>query len=363
MNILKAEKSHKTPDRTPLHQDLYRSLNLAILDVCRDLPRSLQIPATLQLMAGARRPSGGSQEAAWDFCQEFPVALWAVLAPPPHSPAPVADGNTAALSESPFSGSPGADNVDYRTAVRTQAMAFLLHIIDDHLSDGQARPDVLLLQLRTAVWNRFQAGVAPAGVIPANAVPGSGTTTGEDRVRAWIDLYFESVYEPGEPEDLSAYFELALKQMAIWSVAPALLALRRRAGPTGDDFAECAAIRTLLDSVVLAWRLTDDLEDWRDDARRGLRSALYHLAPESVREIWNAVGAACKYSDERDLTGTPEGEARIAELQSALERASVPAGARDLAREHLGAAAESARHLDRPDLEQILRAAARQITE
>ncbi len=320
MNILKNlqqapdRETAAPPSRAEANQELYRSLNREIVEVCRDLPDCLQLPATLQLMAGGLRSPADDDRAGepedrsefFDFCSEFPAPLWSILTP-------------AALGSDDDDRS--ASVADRKAAVRTQAMAFLLHLIDDHLCDGQTPPDILVLQLRTAVWNRFEQGLqklAPKAVNDGQAI------------REWVDAYFESTYQPTPPADLSEYMSLATRQMAIWTAAPALLALR-----AGAEFDVCRKIHEILEAVTLAWRLTDDIDDRLEDARLGHRSALYFLSPPYTRVKWEA--AAANTSPAAGSRSESE-----AELDAALEAAKIPARARELANEYLATAHNAA---------------------
>ncbi len=272
------------------HGTLYRNLNREILEVCRDLPESLRVPGTMVLMAGGLRPG-----EAYDFCAEFPVPLWSVL----DAAGPEV---TSAASHAGL----------YRSALTAQAMSFLLHLMDDHIIDGQTAPSILLLQLRTAVWNRFARHIEELSRNLAEAE--------RDPVRSAIDLYFESLHHPEAVGDLDAYLERSRREMHIWSAAPALLALHTR-----DLFPPESAPGTsfwfdLIAAVSTAWRLVDDLRDWQDDAVAGHRSAVYYLlSPES---------AGCF-----DAVATET--ARLRELEQALRREGVLERAVDLALETL----------------------------
>lgn len=294
------------------HTDLYKALNLEILKVCKDLPESLKIPATMHLMAGGRQPG-----RPYDFCGDFPVPLWSILRTI-HAEKP--GGSTMPPGDSTGSTGCASQPELLKTAITTQAMAFLLHLIDDHLSDGQVPADILLLQLRTVVWNRFHSGVTHLS---------QQTERPHSTIQRWVDWYFESTYQPAPPRNLDEYLELSSRQMAIWAVAPALLHLG-----IGGAFEQTERIREFVESVTLAWRLIDDLQDWQEDAQAGQQAALYFHSSPSTQSRLDAV---------RLEPGSHQRDAALDELSAALEREHIPERAARQALDHLQNATAIAR--------------------
>lgn len=206
----------------------------------------------LRVYAGTARPD--------DFVRLFPVPVWSVL----HW----ARGEAAEDAAGPGPG----ERTARQCLEQAHALSLLIHLLDDHLLDGQLKVDVLGLHLRSLAWqsmDRLARQAARAWVIP------------ESLVTDHFDRYLRAVASPGPVRDLNHYREVFTAQAAIWLVAPRLLEEAGRAGPGPSGYVR---------DFVVAWRLIDDVEDAAEDAAVGTRSALWWALDGRGRETWDAYG-------------------------------------------------------------------------
>jgi hypothetical protein len=205
------------------------------LSACRALHPSWAVPTYLALNPVMGRPF---------FARYYPV-IWTVVM-------------------DLTSGFP-ADHAVRSQALTVQAMALALHLIDDHLSDGQMAATHGLLHLRTLCWNRF-------------AESGKALTQGRpEAVKFWeetLDGYFAAIGVRDRIRDLAEYEAVFKRQIGTWLLAPALVA-----GETGA----CAAaeVRSLIEEFSLAWRFVDDLQDVEENLLNGETSAVTLAAVEA----------------------------------------------------------------------------------
>ncbi|MCA9696773.1 MAG: hypothetical protein KC431_04535 [Myxococcales bacterium] len=200
--------------RTRLEADLDRT--------CAELPQPLAAAAGALL----RRYGGGRL----GFVELFLTPTWSFLAQQQH-----------------------------RQAERAQAHALLLHLLDDHLCDGQLATDAVSLHLRTAAWRRYEADL-------------------RDLAPEWIDehltRYFRGLTHGRSLASLDDYLAQARDEAALWTAVPRLIA-----GPR---------LAAVVEDLCLAWRLLDDLQDGAADHRAGHRSALWWGAPVELRADWDS---------------------------------------------------------------------------
>jgi hypothetical protein len=158
---------------------------------------------------------------------------------------------------------------DDEAAVRAHALAWFLHLWDDHLSDGQLAPDLLRIHLRSLAWSEYAtAAESLAG--------GSGAS---ERMAALVHEYLESVHRPGPVIDLPGYCARFVRQMGIVRVVPNLAVAR------GGE------LDSTINAFTIAWRIVDDIQDAAADLVAGHRSALYYAMSEEGRRGWDRCAA------------------------------------------------------------------------
>ncbi|MDC0672985.1 FAD-binding oxidoreductase [Nannocystis radixulma] len=211
---------------TPAELELRGRLGESLVKLVMDMPAPLRAGATAFLDAEAR----GRGPAA--VLRKFPPPLWSHLLL--------------------FGQALGAELAD--EAGLGQALALLLHLLDDHLCDGQLRCEPALLQLRTRAWSRFEASIARLA---------AGLAGAEAFASLQIDRHFAAVDRARGDIELEAALASARGEMATWLIVPGLCAWRA-GGVAARDVLVGA-----LERLFVAWRIVDDLDDVADDARRG----------------------------------------------------------------------------------------------
>lgn len=272
--------------RVTLDPDQTRQLawmNRQLIQVCRSLPRALQSPAVLFLQT---QYAAGSLHGLIDFFRLYHPPAWTLLVwLARNAPLP---GETLEI------------------ALRGQAMAMLLHMLDDHLADGEVKPAHHVLQLRTVAWQTYEAS--------ALELAGPRASVYHD----FIDQYFTGVQAPPTCSNLEDYCNIFRSEMATWKALPILMALQ-----TGYDDASCRQLLQAYESFGVAWRLLDDIRDAGADAAAAQRSAVYWSLDLEARAAWDA--------------GRPPGSAELNRAAGFLA---------SLLDEHLLRAASHARALD-----------------
>ncbi|WAS90440.1 FAD-binding oxidoreductase [Nannocystis punicea] len=220
---------------TPAERELQAQLGEALQSVAATLPAPLRAGAAafLDVEARGRGPGG--------VLRKFPPPLWASLLS-------LREGLPAELAAEAGVG---------------QSLALLLHLLDDHLCDGQLACAPALLQLRTRAWSRFETAVARLA---------AGEVEMEAFAATQIDRHFAAVDRARGPIALEAALASARAEMATWTIVPALCAWRM-GGPAARD-----RIVGVLERLFVAWRIVDDLDDLDDDARRGAVNLALSLA-------------------------------------------------------------------------------------
>lgn len=225
------------------------SLNATLPQLCRRMPAALQDAALLSIQ---QHFTNFQLQHLLRFFTKFYPPTWTIV---------------YWLSQSDPSTAPE----EIATMLRGQAMAMFLHMLDDHLVDGQIPLDNLLLQLRTEAWTLYaQATADLAGAI-------SDGSAWRDSL---ISRYFGGVHRPAVPHDLDSYCAGFCHQSATGLVIPVLLA--RRLG------LDSAAICSAYEDFCIAWRLLDDLRDLPDDVAAGVRSGIYYSLDPEGRRAWDA---------------------------------------------------------------------------
>lgn len=291
------------------HQPLRVWLNRRVLAFCDRMPAALRDSALLAVQAHLTRYQACHVATFYD--KYYPPA-WTVI--------PFLAGSRSGVA-------PG----QVHDALSAQAAAMFLHLLDDHLTDGDIPVDNLFLQLRTEVWDEFR-----------NAL---GRLAGWDQeakrtVESLVDLYFSRIHRPSDRPDLAAYEEVFRGQAATFLIAPLLMAVL-----AGYDTGQRRLIRSMYEEFCLAWRILDDLRDTTTDAAADRATAVFHLLPPEDRAVWHEVALDPSDGERRDA------------LLEVLRCAAYPAAAQAI-HTHLATAAHAADELDLPGLGEQYRALA-----
>lgn len=233
--------------------DFYRCLNGQVTDLCRSLPSGMQTGAMMFLM-GFMHINFGEK---LDYFKHYYPPSWSIL--------------YWLTSSCNKSGVLSGDEVDLLQG--GQAMAMLLHSLDDNLVDGDIPVTHLSLLIRGQAWlrlneyiGRFCAGV-PGGI---------------ESARELINDYYTGITDLEVPGSLEDYCELFRKQMATWVIMPYVAA--RQIG--GYEFA--TRVRSSYESFGIAWRLLDDIQDLETDMAQSERSAVYSSLDRKGRDLWDS---------------------------------------------------------------------------
>jgi hypothetical protein len=287
---------------TPEQREALAGLNHQLIPFCQSLPPALQTGA---IFAIQQHFTGFQLGNLQRFFTKFYAPSWTLLG---------WMGNAGAMAAT-----------ELAQAIHLQGMAYFLHMLDDHLADGQIPVSHLMLQLRTQAWMRFIQGAEQ--LVPSE----------NDRaslIHDWINRYFSGVHGLEPLDSLAGYCEQFRQQLSTTLVLPMILADR-----TGHD---AAAVREAYEAFCIAWRLLDDLRDCQDDAMAGERSGVYYLLPLEQRQGWQDCqglapnsGAWQAMADYLELSGVLRGMvaeilAWLATAQAAAARANLPGYAEEL---------------------------------
>ncbi len=154
-------------------------------------------------------------------------------------------------------------------AIHLQGMAYFLHMLDDHLNDGQIPVNHLMLQLRTQTWMRFIQGAEQLVLSERRR---------ESLIYCWVNRYFSGVHGLEPADSLAAYCEQFRQQLSTTLVLPMIVADR-----TSHNAAD---VQEAYEAFCIAWRLLDDLRDCQDDALAGEMSGIYYLLTLEQRQAW-----------------------------------------------------------------------------
>lgn len=281
----------------PAELELRTRLGQHLVDLAHQLPAPLR-PAALAFLELEARGRGADQ-----LLRKFPPPLWCFLLHLGDLPAPL-----------------------LRAAEIGQASALLLHLLDDHLCDAQLRCEPALLQLRTRLWSQFEAAIDRLA---------DGLPDAHAHARARIDHHFASIVRPREPISLHDALARARGEMATWSIVPALCVWRTRGVSIRDHLVD------VLERLMVAWRIVDDLDDIADDARSGAANLVTCVLSPAARELWSN----CAQNNAR--TCDPDALPR---LLAAIEREDIPRTLAARAHAELMAAAAGAHELAWPAL-------------
>jgi hypothetical protein len=242
-----------------------KKLNEELIGLCSALPASLQNQAMLFLF----KYSGFSPDQPFDFFKLFYVPTWSFI----H------------WFEIYY---PSLNDHQIQNAIRAQAMAMFLHLLDDHLVDGQNNTDNLMLQLRTEAWMRYKNALTSLSSLVKN--------DGDTLILEMINRYFSGIHQPPSPENLEDFLTISRKQVATWIIAPLLLL--KKSGETENTLQD---LQKAFEAYFLAWRILDDVQDFTSDLRNGEKSSFFYILPEEQQMHW----FNCKGIDADDLQGIP----------------------------------------------------------
>jgi hypothetical protein len=286
---------------TPEQSEALAGLNRQLIPFCQSLPPALQTGA---IFAIQQHFTGFQLGNLQRFFTKFYAPSWTLLG---------------------WMGHRAIAAAELEQAIHLQGMAYFLHMLDDHLNDGQIPISHLMLQLRTQAWMRFTQGAEQ--LVPSQ----KGR---ESLIYCWINRYFSGVHGLESVDSLAAYCEQFRQQLSTTLVLPMIVADR-----TGHNAAD---VQEAYEAFCIAWRLLDDLRDCQDDALSGEMSAVYYLLPLEQRQVWQGCQGLEPTSPQwQELAQYLEGagvlQAIVGEIlawlaiaQSAASRANLPGYAEEL---------------------------------
>jgi hypothetical protein len=251
-------------------------LNRQLIPFCKSLPPALQPGA---IFAIQQHFTGFQLGNLQRFFTKFYAPSWTLL------------GWMGQCSDA----SPtGLTATELQQAINLQGMAYFLHMLDDHLADGQIPISHLLLQLRTQAWMRFTQGAE--ALLPSSSAQ-------DKLIYCWINRYFSGIQGADSVENLADYCEQFRQQLSTTLVLPMIVADR-----TGHNSTK---VQASYEAFCIAWRLLDDLRDCQDDARAGELSGIYYLLPPDLRQQW------------QDCQGVERDSEAWLQMAAALEQSGV----------------------------------------
>ncbi len=225
---------------------LRQSMNASLLRLAEALPESLREEANAILYG----------YADGDFFRLYYVPMWSFLH---HAIESSLDSrfNQAMQHE----------------AKEAHAMALFLHLLDDHLCDGQLRTTMLLLQLRTLAWQRF-----------LSTSRSLSTRLGLDPMLfdEHTASYITSLHQTEQVLDAEAYEHRFRRQMSICTLVPRLVGYAS-SGHTGSE-----SLVGIIEDFGIAWRLLDDIQDISADACKGEQTSVWLELDSEGRNCWEA---------------------------------------------------------------------------
>jgi hypothetical protein len=234
----------------------YAELNNEIVLVIKSLPASIQTRVLLELMDHL----GLSVRSGMDFFKGFYTPAWSIL-------------YWLLVS---FSGRRKLSPSIVNNIKTVHASAMLLHLLDDHLNDGEMAPTHLMLLLRSQLWMFMNQALKKLT---------ERIIHGPEIVQGFFDDYYGAVVDSEAIDSLDAYCDLFKKQMATGFIAPVLMTTKMTA-----DAQLAEAVENVYSAFGIAWRLLDDLQDMVRDLQTATKSAFYYCLPAEARRYWvNAV--------------------------------------------------------------------------
>jgi len=240
------------PEISKVQNEFYDDLNNEIFLIIKSLPASVQTRVLLELMDHL----GLSARNASDFFAGFYTPAWSIL-------------YWLAVSFSHNGKLPAAEMKNIKSV---HASAMLLHLLDDHLHDGEIPATHLTILLRSQVWMFMNQALQRIA---------ESDSSGAAIAERFLDDYYASTVASQGVDSLDAYCDLFKKQMGTGFIAPVLMAKKL----TADDQV-IKAVQATYGAFGTAWRLLDDLQDIPQDLQTGAKSAVYICLPEEGRRSW-----------------------------------------------------------------------------
>jgi hypothetical protein len=233
-------------------------MNRQIIELCRTLPVPLRDSG---LLAIQQHFTGFQLANLTNFFTKFYVPSWSLI---------------YWMQQA----NPTLSEAELEQAICAQGLAYFLHMLDDHISDGQIPISHLLLQLRTHAWTTFTRMAQQL----AQPLP-----EGEAIIQTTLDRYFTGIHNPPDVTGRDAYAALFRQQLSTTLVIPLLVAHR-----TGGKI---TPLQQAYEEFCIAWRLLDDLRDCAEDAFAGQKSGVYHLLTPEYQALW----VQCQGQDETTI--------------------------------------------------------------
>jgi hypothetical protein len=227
-------------------------MNAEMMALLQTLPASTHVDAVVFF----RKHLGTTFFPVFDFFRHYYAPAWSILYWLEQHPAVA----------------PALKMADRNHARTAHAMALFLHLLDDHLYDGQLPVSHLSLLLRSQAWMQMNTAFTQLA---------AGVDGGVKLVQDFIDAYYASIGSPPTPDNLDGYCRHFCRQMATGMIVPVLMADKL----TGDDQFS-AALQEAYGAFGIAWRLLDDVQDMEADMRSGNHSGIYYALPLNVRSSW-----------------------------------------------------------------------------
>jgi hypothetical protein len=230
----------------------YDQLKQAIMRIIKSLPLPVQTDAMLELMGHLKLPLNRDV----DFLKAFYPPTWTILY----------------WLYITFDDGSVFSKRDIQNYCTIHSAAMLLHLIDDHLVDGDMPATHQVLLLRSQLWVAMNHAL-------------NAQTRGKDRdfqtARKYLDTYYASVGNAQGLSSLNAYCLRFKQQMGMGFIAPVLMTKKITV-----DVRLSKAVETLFGAFGTAWRLLDDLQDIPTDILKRTRSSVYICLPEKIKRQW-----------------------------------------------------------------------------
>lgn len=153
--------------------------------------------------------------------------------------------------------------------LRGHGLTLFLHLLDDHLKDGQLPSKMLTLQMRTLTWQQIKEDASSAQRFFKTEV----------EFDKKMDTYLVALHQQATHPNLETYLSVFPAEISIWTIFPSLI--------NGSDF-NSIALCTSIENFALSWRLIDDLADIEEDLPQNNPSAVWHALDDFGKAHWVA---------------------------------------------------------------------------
>lgn len=257
--IMRGERNNPYKDATikkPLANELpayfYTLINNAVLTLVRSLPQSVQTYAMMFFLNHAGIEPG----QPLDFFRNYYSPVWSCI---PHIINKVI--NECAIVTDEF----------VNHAATAHAMIMLMHSLDDHIHDGQIKPDHVILLIRSQMWKLIWEALS----IACSDIP-----DGMNTVNTCINRYYAAIMRDEGIVNLEEYLAIFKDQMATGLIVPLLTAQL-----TGDISLQ-KGVRASFEHFGVAWRILDDIHDLEDDLNTGRITAVTLSLTREIKRSW-----------------------------------------------------------------------------